>query len=442
MSTIITKAVSEIIVPVRAGRHGIAPGEVSALAESIDEVGLLHPITIRKDGTLISGAKRLAAYKLLGRSEIECIVLDCDELHVELAQIDENLVRHELDPIEVGELANRRDEVLEALGLRAKAGDNQHTGGRPDSGRPKITTAQLAATIGMSKSSLLECKQIARDLVPKAKKAVRKINVPKRDMLKLAQMSPEEQNIIAKIILDGEATTIGKAIYKRKRQNDGREIAAPEGVFDVIVCDPPWPLDRLPYSTMSIEEIIAKSPATVATIADDCHLWLWTTQKYLPIAFQVLEAWGFEYVCTFVWRKNGGMQPSGFPKYNCEFAIYARKGKPKFIDTKAFATCFEAPTGEHSEKPEEFYEMLRRVTVGGRFDMYNRRSIEGFVGWGLESPDSITPEPAASESAIHVLAAMNAGDTMVKTNHPSRKGKKVIGNVPENIFLPSSSPRT
>ena len=75
MSTIIKKAVSEIIVPVRAGRHGIAPGEVPALAESIDEVGLLHPITVRKDGTLISGAKRLAAYKLLRRYRRDSSVL-------------------------------------------------------------------------------------------------------------------------------------------------------------------------------------------------------------------------------------------------------------------------------------------------------------------------------------------------------------------------------
>ena len=166
------------------------------------------------------------------------------------------------------------------------------------------------------------------------------------------------------------------------------------GLFDVIVIDPPWPMVKIErdvapnqvdfdYPTMDEKELTEiKVPC-----ADNCHVWLWTTHKHLPMAFRLLEGWSLKYVCTFVWHKAGGFQPFGLPQYNCEFAIYARRGTPSFLDLKNFMVCFDAPRGAHSEKPEAFYDLLRRVTGGRRLDMFNRRQIVGFEGWGNEAND-------------------------------------------------------
>lgn len=165
----------------------------------------------------------------------------------------------------------------------------------------------------------------------------------------------------------------------------------PSGEYDVIVIDPPWDMKKIEravtptdagfdYPTMNETELSElKIP-----YADNCHVWVWTTQRFLPMALRLLDSWKLKYVCTFVWHKNGGFQPFNLPQYNCEFALYCRKGTPKFIDLKNFNTCFIADRTKHSEKPDFFYETVKRVTSGKRLDMFGRRKIEGFDGWGNE----------------------------------------------------------
>jgi len=264
----VKRKISDITVP--DGRRSIDQRKVQGLAESIALIGLINPISIDKNNVLIAGGHRLEAHKHLGRTEIKCVVLDCDELRCRLVEIDENLLRNDLDPIAIGEQAILRDEILEAMGLRAKSGGtgaNQHKR-RGEKSAPLQTTAGIAHEIGISERSLQICKQLARSLTASAKAAVRKIDAPKQDALKLARKNHKEQEVIAKKILNGKAATIADAIcavaqhkVKANLKSIARELATkktknvnrivcgdaieimrqiPDGSVDLIITSPPY----------------------------------------------------------------------------------------------------------------------------------------------------------------------------------------------------------
>ena len=235
-----TKRVAVNKITVSETRRKIEPDKVRELAESIQQVGLLNPITVTRNFHLVAGAHRLEACKQLGWDEITCNLLEGEPLHLELAEIDENLIRNELDVISVGELALRRDEILEALGLRASSGDNRFSKNRGAPGAPlPKTTESIANEIGVSKRALQENKQLARNLVPEAKEVIRKEDITKKEALKLARMEPERQKVVVNRIQSGEAKSVQEA-----EQLDVREINPEVTPLEVTTALYPLPSDE------------------------------------------------------------------------------------------------------------------------------------------------------------------------------------------------------
>ncbi|HXH78394.1 ParB N-terminal domain-containing protein [Nocardioides sp.] len=91
-------------------RHRKELGDIDALARSIEEVGLLQPITVTPDGVLVCGKRRLEAVRRLGWSTLKVWVRSgiSDELSQVLAQQDENEQRK---PFTQLELSHLYDEV-------------------------------------------------------------------------------------------------------------------------------------------------------------------------------------------------------------------------------------------------------------------------------------------------------------------------------------------
>jgi N6-adenosine-specific RNA methylase IME4 len=117
--------------------------------------------------------------------------------------------------------------------------------------------------------------------------------------------------------------------------------------------------------------------------ADHAHLYLWTTHKFLPLALELAEAWGFRYQCLLTWRKNVGITPYSF-MYSTEHVVFARRGSLDLL-VKGRRLDFEAKVREHSRKPDEFYDLVRDVSPGPRIDMFAREEREGFTPWGNET---------------------------------------------------------
>lgn len=98
----------------RADGRAIELSTVAALAESIAAVGLINPIRVRVAGDgweVIAGAHRLEASKSLGLTDIEADIVSADDLHAELAMIDENLCRAELTPSDRAQQTARRKAI-------------------------------------------------------------------------------------------------------------------------------------------------------------------------------------------------------------------------------------------------------------------------------------------------------------------------------------------
>jgi N6-adenosine-specific RNA methylase IME4 len=173
--------------------------------------------------------------------------------------------------------------------------------------------------------------------------------------------------------------------------------------FRCIVADPPWPYPEgfptqsrtpgkwqgpvtckpLPYPAMTLTEIEAMP---VSGVADkDCRLWLWTTNRYLPCAFGVMSAWGFDYRQTLVWHKADGNMGGSVAPNSAEFLLVGVRGKPARL-SKLKSAVWKFPQGKrHSRKPEAWQTMIETVSDGPRLELFARRPREGWVTLGNEA---------------------------------------------------------
>ena len=383
-------------IEVGARKRKLDESKVQSLAESFTSIGQLQPITVSRGdyGTyrLIAGLHRLEAAKSIGWQSIQATEFEGDEVAVELAEIDENLMRNDLTVLEQGEHLVRRQELV-----GWKNGMNQHTVGGGETVSPPKSTPEIAKEIGLTERAAQHRMQAARNIAPEVKDAIRNTEIANSttQLLELARLAPEKQVEVAQSIADGAVSIADafKNINKEKRERmheEKRTRELPTGKYAVIYADPPWQYDNSgfnesadnQYPTMPLDEICE---LPIGDLADETTvLFLWATNPLLPEALQVMASWGFEYKTNIAWIKDAGRGKGWYLKSKHELLLIGVKSEtPHPIERPD--SCFEADRGNvHSRKPEKAYEIIESMYPGNKVELFSRVERDGWDSWGNE----------------------------------------------------------
>jgi N6-adenosine-specific RNA methylase IME4 len=181
--------------------------------------------------------------------------------------------------------------------------------------------------------------------------------------------------------LDGTAK-IERAEMRATDEARVKTLVARPGHFRTLIIDPPWDYDdslagraKPGYATMTHEQLLALDVAQWAE--DGCHLYLWVTNSFMPRAGELMARWGFVHKTILTWAKPRWGLGSYF-RNQTEHVLFGIRGT---LGTRSdsISTLFEAPVGEHSEKPERFYEIVRAASYPPYGEAFQRQGRPGFA---------------------------------------------------------------
>jgi ParB/RepB/Spo0J family partition protein len=361
-----TRVISDIVVGVR---HRKDMGDIAGLAASIHDVGLLHPIVVRRDdGVLIAGERRIAACRSLGWTKIP--VREVDLAEIARGELAENAIRKDFLPSEI-------DAIRRALEPLEKAAAKQ---------RETLGKISLPSEAGRVRDKIGAFAGVSGRTVEKIAAVV-----------EAAEAEPER---FGKLKEDMDRTGLVDGPFKRlkvARQAEAIRAEPPpypgRGPYRVIVADPPWPYERRkadpshrathPYPQMSIKQICAEREKVTAIAHNDCVLWLWTTNHHMREAFTVLDAWGFAHRTILTWAKDR-FGTGDWLRGQTEHCLLAIRGKP-IVRLVNQSTLLHGPLRKNSQKPEEFYPFVESLCPAPRYaELFSRRVREGWDGHGDE----------------------------------------------------------
>ena len=191
-------------------------------------------------------------------------------------------------------------------------------------------------------------------------------------------------------------------------------------MFSCILMDPPWQergggqikrgADRhYPLVKTKAMPLLIMGSGIFRPMPD-CHLWMWTTNTFLPDALWLMEALGFRYLTNAVWVKDR-MGLGQYLRGQHELLLLGVQGSGPAVRTEArnLPGVIHAPRGKHSAKPEEAYKLIEARTFGPRLEMFARTPRTGWTCWGNEIDDAGTEDNARTGSELPTTTPSSIG---------------------------------
>jgi N6-adenosine-specific RNA methylase IME4/ParB-like chromosome segregation protein Spo0J len=389
--------------------------QLEGLVESIRQNGLTHAMVVYED-KLLDGRGRDKA----------CACAGIPPRYVEfIGSPDDALAFVIIENVHRRHLTDDQRRMIAAKLVNTGVGSNQYT---RDDGPEAMSVGRASSLLNVKVRTVGRYLSIAKEHKDVAD-AVARGKIDFRMAQKIAQLPDDDRTQV--LSLDGGHRMLDREATKRLKVHLlSRPVVTPEGRFDFIVADAPWPIKPEPcYPTMSLDEIKHNLGSLLAAMAaDDCGLFLWATQATRAFAEQMLRDIGWTIRELLVWHKSSGRCHPGRPFQNAEFVILAEKGSPQFIDTRGFQTCFDGDVGKHSEKPTEFFEMVKRATAGRRLELFARVQHDGFEAHGNEIDWSERPEPSSAIKPAGLPLRRIGQSEDRSRSYPARRGLAARSN--------------
>lgn len=172
--------------------------------------------------------------------------------------------------------------------------------------------------------------------------------------------------------------------------------------YQVILADPPWQQSKggsksvrpnssggaLDYKVITLTEIKNHFWNLLDCVEPDSILFLWTIDKYLFEAQDMVQDLGWKLHARMIWNKVTGIPAAFTIRFGHEYLLYMYRGKFTPVakpERGKIHSVFTEQVQRHSQKPELAYQIIERLYPNvKKLEMYARQKRNGWDVFGNE----------------------------------------------------------